>query len=674
VNLRFIFSLLVLTHTIPLQAQLGKESWHWQFGFHNTIDFSSGVPVVSSGALSVMTGCASISDKNTGALLFYSDGSIVWDRNNNPMPNGTGLIGGNGDATQAALIIQKPGSTTLYYLMTCDDRVSAVNQGVHYSIIDMTLNGGLGDVSLKNQVLTPPPATEKLTAVKHCNGADFWIITHSYNSNAFNAYLMSASGINPVPVVSNVGTIQQGPVDEASGYLRPSPNGRYLAYTIEYSSVFEMADFDNSSGVVSNPFTVIYPGTTGTNGTHLPYGVAFSADNSKVYVSDFKGPIFQYDLSSGIPSVILASQQTINTGLYGLGAIQLGPDGNIYVTVYARRFLSLIQNPASLTCTFVANGVALAASDSCAFGLPNFIDMGTPPPVFTPHPLPLCTFPSYVLDAGAGNTNYHWSNGDTTQTITINTFGNYSVTDMSAAGCRLIDSFYVSLTHPPVIRVLRDTVVCSNTWVPLTLHATYPNTLSYLWNDGYTLPDHTLTAPGNYWVQYSLADFCTATDSFTVAIDSIPTLQLAKDTVSCRTSCTLAAGTSFPCIWNTGATSKQISATKSGNYSVTVTSAAGCRNSDTIHVTLYSPPIFPNIVTPTSGDVNNRIDFSKYDFTTLQVQIYDRWGKLVFESADPSCIWKPDTIDGTYYILACYKDCNEQTESGLIKGFVTVIR
>ncbi|HXC04738.1 MAG TPA: hypothetical protein VNZ86_08285 [Bacteroidia bacterium] len=401
-HFRFIHSCFLFLLYATALAQPGKESWHWQFGFHNALDFSSGNPVSSSSPLYTESGSASMSDPVTGAMLFYTDGDTVWNRNNIPMPNGTGLLGGNGGATQAALIIPKPGSTTVYYLITSDYGNYTGTQGIHYSVVDMSLNSGLGDISVKNNLLTSPPATEKLTAVRHCNGTDYWIITRPDNSNAFHAYLLSASGINPVPVVSNAGTVQQTSANGGVGYLKASPNGHKLAYAIEYVSVFELVDFDNGTGVVSNPVSITYPGTIGNNGTHLPYGIAFSPDNSKVYVSDFKGFIFQYDLSSANPALILASQATINTGLYGLGAIQLAPDGKIYLTVYAQHFLSVINNPNNTLCNFQQHGVFLAAADSGGFGLPNFIDLHTPPPLYTSFDTPLCTFASDTLHGGSG--------------------------------------------------------------------------------------------------------------------------------------------------------------------------------------------------------------------------------------------------------------------------------
>ena len=190
--MKHLLSILLLI-SFTTRAQLGKEARHWQFGYWCALDFSSNPPIVGIGDFATTEGCASISNVATGQLLFYTDGITAWDRNDNQMPNGFGMIGGQGTSTQAALIVPKPGSSTIYYLISADQGgyFRPPNQGVHYSIVDMSLNGGLGDVTTKNTLLTPPPATEKLTAVRHCNGVDYWIITLPFNSNAFNVYLFT---------------------------------------------------------------------------------------------------------------------------------------------------------------------------------------------------------------------------------------------------------------------------------------------------------------------------------------------------------------------------------------------------------------------------------------------------------------------------------------------------
>src|SRR5688500_16750402 len=101
----FIFLAVYSFMLEPGMAQ--KDFYDWFFGYNSGLYFSSCAPVFISGALTSLEGCSSISDKN-GNLLFYTNGKTVWNKNNLPMPNGTGL---NGDTTgsQSAIITTHPG-------------------------------------------------------------------------------------------------------------------------------------------------------------------------------------------------------------------------------------------------------------------------------------------------------------------------------------------------------------------------------------------------------------------------------------------------------------------------------------------------------------------------------------------------------------------------------------
>src|SRR6187399_2322300 len=105
----FVTSIL-LFFIISLPAQ--NQTNNWFFGDSAGITFNTSPPSLIFGSgLNTAEGSASISDIN-GNLLFYSDGVSVWDRNNNVMNNGTGLLG-HISSTQSAIIVPKPGSNSL---------------------------------------------------------------------------------------------------------------------------------------------------------------------------------------------------------------------------------------------------------------------------------------------------------------------------------------------------------------------------------------------------------------------------------------------------------------------------------------------------------------------------------------------------------------------------------
>ena len=357
----FLMSLIVF----PVLSKAQNENNIWYFGNGAGLDFNSGSPVaLNNGALFTVEGCASIADA-AGNLLFYTDGVTVYNKVHNTMTNGSGLLGGN-SSSQSAIIVPQPGSTTLYYIFTTPNQ--GMLDGLNYSIVDMSLQGGLGEVTVLNSLLHAPIG-EKLCATRHSNGTDYWIVAHEYAMSAFYAFQFSATGVNLVPVVSNVGLVHNG----YHGYMKFTPDGSKIGLAIGETSDVELFDFDRSTGSVSNAIT--FP----SNVYSYPYGVEFSPDNSKFYVAlsgvGIGNGIYQFDMLAGTPAAIIASGQLVGTSTYQyMGPLQLGPDGKIYSSRYLSQYISVINNPndMGIACNFVDSGVFLTGG-MAMFGLPNQI-------------------------------------------------------------------------------------------------------------------------------------------------------------------------------------------------------------------------------------------------------------------------------------------------------------
>jgi len=139
-------TLSVLLILISFQGFSQGESWRWYFGLTAGANFpGAGAPVaMTNGMLMTMEGVATISDA-AGNLLFYTDGSTVWNKLHAVMTNGNGLMG-NGSSTQSGVIIPKPGSPNNYYLFTCN----VAGAGYRFSEIDMLASAGNGAVIAGN--------------------------------------------------------------------------------------------------------------------------------------------------------------------------------------------------------------------------------------------------------------------------------------------------------------------------------------------------------------------------------------------------------------------------------------------------------------------------------------------------------------------------------------------
>ncbi|MDP6909474.1 MAG: hypothetical protein QF371_08210, partial [Flavobacteriales bacterium] len=216
----FLFILIVF---FPVYLFGQGEANNWYFGQNAGVSFNSGSPVaLTNGILSTSEGCASISDAS-GNLLFYTDGRFAYNRNHVQMPNGFGMLG-NPSSAQSAIIVPKPGDDNRYYIFTV--AASGGPDGFRYSEIDLSLDGGLGDVivATKNTLLFSP-SVEKVAAVKHANGFHYWVISHGLNNNRYYSYLVDCNGIS-APVISDVGQVEGPP---GWGCLTASPDGQNLA-------------------------------------------------------------------------------------------------------------------------------------------------------------------------------------------------------------------------------------------------------------------------------------------------------------------------------------------------------------------------------------------------------------------------------------------------------------
>lgn len=351
------FLVILLLSYLASSAQ--GEANIWYFGNNAGLNFNSGIPLpLLNGQINSQESCGAISNTN-GNLRFYTDGKTVYTRNHSIMPNGTGLLG-HDSATQSGTIVPKPGSTTLFYIFTTDNEHDP--NGFRYSVVDMSLNGGFGDVTSEKNVLVFAPSLESIAIVKKANNTDYWIVGHGWSSNNFYAYSLTASGLSNTPVTSSVGATITGNGFVASGYIKISPSGSKLVLT-SVMDIAQLFDFNSNTGVVSNPITL-------STETGELCGAEFSPDESKLYVANAFYKIYQYDLTaSDIPN----SKLTLYNGNRAPGALQLGPDGKIYIAVYGYNKIGVINNPNTLGlgCDLQIDAIDLGGRVS-SLGLPSF--------------------------------------------------------------------------------------------------------------------------------------------------------------------------------------------------------------------------------------------------------------------------------------------------------------
>ncbi|MFT4663530.1 MAG: gliding motility-associated-like protein [Polaribacter sp.] len=674
-----VFNLLL--SSAPLSAQKAQAA-HWYFGDHYGLDFSNGAPLSdSNNSIYTYEACTTISDKN-GALLFYTNGGgranqaingYIWNSNHEIMEGGDlGFDKGGGySSAQGAISLKKPGSDSIYYLFTVDEKetlpTNNINfpegKGARFFEIDMNANGGLGKVTLSNQELFTP-AFEYQAATIHNNCIDFWLIvpTGHYEvlndpmaADSFYIYLVNNNGpslIHKIPMVKG----NEHTFDEY-GPIKISPDGSRMICG------GQLYHFDNSSGLITHQEDLQY-----SISMNYESPTAFSPDGKLLYefqliiepLPDEAAilHIKQYELDSAdLSSTTTLLTMTELVSYAKVGGPQLAPDGKLYFIVQNGTFSS----PTALAAINHPNekGVA-AAVDLDVLTLSNtpdsrFLKMGNYSDHIFFNEATLndydnetivldCQFNTDIdLTAPPEMDCYYWSTGSTSESITATDEGFYWVEYWQ--GCQLeADSFFIIYENEHFdFHLGEDLLLCGDDSIQLSAPE-FPD-MNYLWQNGDSTNSLIVNQAGFYHLSLRRGD-CTARDSVYISKKSIPAISLEEDAQLCLLD-TLRLEVGDPdwdhYEWQDGSQASFFEVTQSGKYSVTIENECGTA-SDEIEVSFIAcgscPVYVPTAFSP-NGDWTNELFkvYSSCDFLDFQLQIFDRWGSQVFGSSNPENGW-----------------------------------
>lgn len=243
----------------------------------------------------------------------------------------------------------------------------------------------------------------------------------------------------------------------------------------------------------------------------------------------------------------------------------------------------------SATFTVTAPGnYFVAVTNGCGTGHDTInVSFTNPPTVNLGNDTTLCLGNALTLNAGNPGATYLWSNGATTQTISVTTSATYWV-NVNPTGCGAIDSIIVNFVAAPVVNLGNDTTLCAT--APITLDAGNAGA-SYLWSNGATTQTITPTVNGSYWVVAAIGT-CVDQDTITLTFSPAPVVSLGNDTTLCNgQNLTLNAGNAGATfLWSTAEITQTISVNTTGTYSVEV-NPNGCTGYDTIVVTFVPAPV-----------------------------------------------------------------------------------
>ena len=623
-------------------------------------------------------GSASICDNN-GSLLFYTNGVTVYNRLHQIMLNGSGLLG-NQSSVQSSVIVPQPGNNNLYYIFTTDAFENGFANGYNYSIVDITNDNGNGAVITKNMLLEPS-CTERMVAVRHADGISVWIITNNRNSNIFKSWLIDCRGLQTNPVISTAGVVLDRDDIMNTGMLKVSPDGKQLCQThfpifngeLITSNFFQLFDFDNLTGVISNARTIAPPNSHITS-------CEYSSNSKLLYLArPYDKAIDQVEATLASPAAIVSSRISISTGNATFYGIQLAPDNKIYLAEPSS-FLGAINNPdiKGSGCNFQKDQVNLnATSGSSAYlGLPSFINDlsfdGSNRFDYMITDSCTGTVQFSGISSIPGTLSWHWDFGDNSTSgiqNPVHTFSSatqrYTVTltIQATGGCGTIKRSKTIIPKGLVLDAGFDFInKCDSGYIRFINTSTVlPDTatLQYLWDfgDNNTFiganPVHTFSSPGTYNVQLTVKTTNACLDkSFSkpvnlqpLDIHAPPDREIeAGEMVQLNVT---GGGSSFTWIPINGLSNPNIinpvaRPSVSTMYVVTAFNDAGCKDSDTVFIKVKRAPgiYVPSGFTPNNDGKNDVLrPLVSDEFILQEFSIFNRWGQKIFRTSQKEVGW-----------------------------------
>jgi gliding motility-associated-like protein len=686
-----------LTGVFFLYSTAQKQSYNWYFGNKAGISFANGVPTaLTDGAIITPEGVATISDKQ-GNLLFYTDGRYIWNRQHTSMPSASMLLG-HPSSTQSAIIIPQPGNDSIYYVFTVD-AFGGFN-GLSYVTVNMKRDNGLGDViHLPIQLLTP--TCEKITAVKHCNNKDIWLITRDRMQMSYYAWLITTSGISAIPVISLTNNL----VSSEIGYLKGSPDGKKLA-AVHFNNYTELSDFNNTTGSVSNTIKIAKPQPVpGTNYSNC-YGIEFSPNNHLVYISTFYSfgsttkfaSIDQYNITNHDSVSIAQSHFTVTTDADIHSAMQLAYDNKIYIVDNGKRKLNTIYDPnkEGVACNYQAYTVDLGTGLGYS-GLPTFIqslfnpaydgyqfsvnnDCNALQKKFTINDLSYIDSVKWNFGDPLSGANDSSVNFTPTHVFSGNGPFLVKLRIFKSSPCFTgIDTIEKTINIDQIIFSLgSDTVFCDNN--QLSIDAFTPGAVGYTWNTGAITPAITINETGNYWCKISL-NGCYYTDTINITKKYAPDFSLGRDTNVCLNRPLVlkpVIDPSWQLLWQDGSSQNFYTVTTAGQYRLTATNSCGFTIKQ-INIAADACDIYiPGAFTPDGNANNDKFTIlGTASVTELDFEIYNRYGLLIFKTKDKNTGWdgniagKP-ALSGVYIYKLKYRTIGMKKTEQLNGSFILI--
>ncbi len=624
------FAILICAGSLKIYAQDIKRTAIWYFGSNAGLDFKyKPASNLTNSKISPIEGSSSISDTNA-QLVLYTDGISVYNKSHLLIDNGSGLLG-ESSSTQNSLIIPQPKNDSIYFLFTVNTGGAGVGMGFRYNIINIKANSGLGKVQQKNTLLIND-VTEKICAVKHSNGIDYWVCVHGSNNNSFYLFLLTSNGLIPCVKECKIGlSFDDKNLTADPGAMKFSPNGELLAVSLWSNMAIELFEFDASIGSIANHIRI--------NNIYLPYGIEFSKSGKFLYVMETDNRLLRFNLENFNKDSITQSQETLFTtsNSNGIQGLQLALDDKIYLASNGSSQLGSVATPDSVTPNFTQNGITL--SRPSRFGLPNFVTSYFYQPEFDFEYQTSCSsnIISFQEKAASPVTSRLWKVLKGSVVIDSSQFAapNFSFSDSGWFSVQWIvngsDTVQKQIFVDAPILLANDTLICNQPDFALIIPESYR---CLAWQDGSDTDYYAVSTAGSYSIKAYDSKGCWVKDSILVEFDSIktPNIRQSNDTLFTDSSAAV-----YEWRFNNivvGANAHFLKISQNGSYSLTVKNNNGCENSSSFNVTGLSAnklKTLPVEVYPNPSNGSFFVEFNDIN-TTNTILIRNLLGQIVFNT------------------------------------------
>jgi len=343
-----------------------------------------------------MSYCASTMSDINGNLLFFTNGVSIMNKDFKIIKNGKRINPGpymelynwTDDGLpiiQGSLALSFPKNDSIFQLLHLDlwdyskEKALYSYSPFYYSTINMKMNNGLGEVThLNTFVYKDSVSSGQLTACRHANGRDWWVLLKKPYKRIYSSYLVTEDTV--VFKFDNLIQIQTDTFNEPYGQSMFTPNGeKFISVSgpeLKKSEYFDIYNFDRCNGLLANHQRIIFNDSS----YGIVLGGAVSPNSRYLYVSRYDY-ILQFDLEA---NDILASMDTVakydgfKSPVTGCPTTfflsQLAPDGKIYISVgpCATEYLTVINEPdlKGKDCDVQQHAIYLGVNNH--FMIPNF--------------------------------------------------------------------------------------------------------------------------------------------------------------------------------------------------------------------------------------------------------------------------------------------------------------